>query len=37
MIDFSIYCKSKTYYGGSERKFGISVDGYEFMIKLMEN
>lgn len=36
MIDFSIYCKSKTYYGGSERKFGILVDGYEYMIKFQK-
>ena len=36
MIDFSFYCKSKTYYGGSERKFGILVDGYEYMIKFQK-
>lgn len=36
MIDFSIYCKSKTYYGGSERKFGILVNGYEYMIKFQK-
>ena len=36
MIDFSNYSKTKTYYGGSERKFGILVDGYEYMIKFQK-
>lgn len=36
MIDFSIYSKTKTYYGGSERKFGILVDGYEYMLKFQK-
>lgn len=33
MIDFSIYKKTDTYYGGTERKIGINVDGFEYMIK----
>ncbi len=33
MIDFSNYKKTNTYYGGTERKFGIDVDGFEYMIK----
>ncbi len=33
MIDFSNYQKTNTYYGGTERKFGIDVDGFEYMIK----
>lgn len=36
MIDFSNYSRTKTYYGGSERKFGILVDGYEYMIKFQK-
>ena len=36
MIDFSNYSKTKTYYGGSERKFGILVGGYEYMIKFQK-
>ena len=37
MIDFSKYSKTSTYYGGSERKFGILVDGYEYMIKFQKH
>ena len=37
MIDFSNYSKTKTYYGGSERKFGFLVDGYEYMIKFQKH
>ena len=36
MIDFSVYEKTNTYYGGSERKFGINVDGFEYMIKFQK-
>lgn len=36
MIDFSNYERTKTYYGGSERKCGILVDGYEYMIKFQK-
>ena len=33
IIDFSTYKKNNTYYGGTERKIGIDVDGFEYMIK----
>ncbi len=33
MIDFSKYPKTNTYFGGTERKFGIEVNGFEYMIK----
>lgn len=33
MIDFSKYEKTNTYYGGTERKFGLNIDGFEYMIK----
>ncbi len=32
-MDFSKYEQTKTFYGGSERKFGISINGFEYMIK----
>lgn len=31
MIDFSNYSKTKTYYGGSERKFGILIKSRYFV------
>ncbi len=33
MIDFSKYKQTNTFYGGSERKIGLDIDGYEYMIK----
>lgn len=33
MIDFSNYKKTNTFYGGTERKFGLDIDGFEYMIK----
>lgn len=36
MIDFSKYEKTNTYYGGTERKFGINVGGSEYMIKFQK-
>ena len=36
MTDFSIYPKTNTYYGGTERKFGIDIDGFEYMIKFQK-
>ena len=36
MIDFSDYKKTNTYYGGTERKFGVNVDGFEYMIKFQK-
>lgn len=36
MIDFSKYEKTNTYYGGTERKFGINIDGFEYMIKFQK-
>ncbi len=36
MIDFSIYPKTNTYYGGTERKFGINIEGFEYMIKFQK-
>lgn len=33
MIDFSIYKRTNTFYGGTERKFGLDIDGFEYMIK----
>lgn len=36
MIDFSNYKKTKTYYGGSERKFGIMIGDNEYMIKFQK-
>lgn len=32
-IDFSKYPKSDNFYGGSERKVGILVDGFEYILK----
>lgn len=32
-IDFSEYKLNRKYYGGSERKEGISIDGEDYMIK----
>ena len=37
MIDFSKYEKTNTYYGGTERKFGINVEGFEYMIKFQKH
>ena len=37
MLDFSNFEQTKTYYGGSERKIGISVDGYEYMLKFRKS
>ena len=36
MIDFSKYSKTNTFYGGSERKFGVNIDGNEYMIKFQK-
>ncbi len=36
MIDFSNCKKTGTYYGGSERKFGIIYNGYEYMLKFQK-
>lgn len=36
MIDFSKYENTNTYYGGTERKFGVNVDGFEYMIKFQK-
>jgi hypothetical protein len=36
MIDFSAYSKTNTYYGGTERKFGVNIDGFECMIKFQK-
>jgi len=33
MTDFTKYQKTETFYGGSERKFGVNVDGFEYMLK----
>ncbi len=36
MTDFSKYPKLARYYGGSERKLAISIDGYEYMLKFQK-
>lgn len=36
MLDFSNYPKLNKYYGGSERKIAVSVDGYEYMLKFQK-
>ena len=36
-IDFSKYKTSKKYYGGSERKEGIVIDGEEYMLKFQKH
>ena len=36
MKDFSRCKKTNTYYGGSEKKLGILIDGNEFMIKFQK-
>ena len=36
MIDFSKYERTNTYYGGTERKFGVNVEGFEYMIKFQK-
>ena len=36
MIDFSKYPTTNTYYGGTERKFGVNIDGFEYMIKFQK-
>lgn len=33
IIDFSVYKRTDMFYGGSEKKFGIMIDGYEYMLK----
>ena len=35
-IDFSKYELNGKYYGGSERKEGISIDGDDYMIKFQK-
>ncbi len=35
-MDFSEYERSRIFYGGSERKFGVLIDGCEFMIKFQK-
>ena len=37
MIDFSNYKKTNTFYSGSERKFGIDVNGFEYMLKFQKH
>lgn len=37
MIDFSKYKRTNTYFGGTERKFGVDVDGFEYMIKFQKH
>lgn len=34
--DFSKYKRTNTYYGGSEKKFGISINGYEYLVKFQK-
>ena len=36
MIDFSMCPKTNTYYGGTERKFGVNINGFEYMIKFQK-
>lgn len=36
MIDFSKYELSDKYYGGSEKKLAISIDGFEYMLKFQK-
>lgn len=36
ITDFSKFEKTNTYYGGSERKIGVSIDGFEYMIKFQK-
>lgn len=36
-IDFSNYKTSNVYYGGSEKKLGILVDGQRYMLKFQKN
>lgn len=36
-IDFSAYKLNKKYYGGSERKEGITIDGEDYMIKYQKH
>ncbi|WP_288682091.1 HipA domain-containing protein [uncultured Eubacterium sp.] len=36
-IDFSDYERSDKFYGGSEKKIGITVDGHDYMIKFQKN
>jgi hypothetical protein len=35
-MDFSVYERSRLFYGGSERKLGILIDGCEYMIKFQK-
>ncbi len=37
MLDFSKYPKLDKFYGGSERKIAVSVDGYEYMLKFQKH
>ena len=37
MIDFSKYNTTNTFYSGSERKFGVDVDGFEYMLKFRKH
>lgn len=37
MIDFSKYEKNNIYYGGSERKIGITIDGFNYMLKFQKD
>lgn len=37
MVDFSKYRKTKTFYGGSERKFGILIGENEYMLKFQKH
>lgn len=37
MIDFSRYEKNNIYYGGTERKIGISIDGFNYMLKFQKD
>ena len=33
MMDYTNYPKTNTFYGGSEKKIGISIGGFEYMLK----
>ena len=35
-MDFTKYKRSNTFYGGSEKKLGIVVDGHEYMLKFQK-
>ena len=36
-VDFSEYKINKKFYGGSEKKIGITIDGSDYMIKFQKN